>query len=56
MGNKFLLERALDNLISNAIRHYPINGNIEVKYEINEDHLCFMFRIKENLIQSERYL
>lgn len=41
MGNKFLLERALDNLISNAIRHSPINGNIEVKYEINEDHLCF---------------
>ena len=38
-GVKFLLDRALDNLISNAIRHSPEHGEIQVSYEI-DDGLC----------------
>ena len=34
-GNKFLLDRALDNLMSNAIRHSPNNSEIEIKTEID---------------------
>ena len=39
-GVKFLLERALDNLISNAIRHSPEDGEIQVSYEIDNGRCC----------------
>ena len=37
-GNKFLLDRALDNLMSNAIRHSPNNSEIEIKTEIDNEN------------------
>lgn len=39
-GIKFLLDRALDNLISNAVRHSPKNGKIEIRCEIDKKHCC----------------
>jgi signal transduction histidine kinase len=40
-GNKFLLDRALDNLMSNAIRHSPNNSEIEIKTEIDNEN-CYI--------------
>ena len=40
-GNKFLLDRALDNLMSNAIRHSPNNSDIEIKTEIDNEN-CYI--------------
>ena len=40
-GNKFLLDRALDNLMSNAIRHSPNNSEIEIKTEIDNEN-CYV--------------
>ena len=40
-GNKFLLDRALDNLMSNAIRHSPNNSEIEIKTEIDNEK-CYI--------------
>lgn len=40
-GNKFLLNRALDNLMSNAIRHSPNNSEIEIKTEIDNEN-CYI--------------
>ena len=40
-GNKFLLDRALDNLMSNAIRHSPNNREIEIKTEIDNEN-CYI--------------
>ena len=40
-GNKFLLDRALDNLMSNAIRHSPKNSEIEIKTEIDNEN-CYI--------------
>ena len=40
-GNKFLLDRALDNLMSNAIRYSPNNSEIEIKTEIDNEN-CYI--------------
>ena len=40
-GNKFLLDRALDNLMSNAIRHSPNNSEIEIKTKIDNEN-CYI--------------
>lgn len=40
-GVPFLLDRALDNLINNAVRHSPEYGNIIVSCEIENGHCCF---------------
>ena len=40
-GNKFLLDRALDNLMSNAVRHSPNNSEIEIKTEIDNEN-CYI--------------
>lgn len=40
MGVQFLLDRALDNLMNNAIRHSPEHGDITVSCEIEKDHCC----------------
>ena len=40
-GNKFLLDRALDNLMSNAIRHSPNYSEIEIKTEIDNEN-CYI--------------
>lgn len=40
-GIRFLLDRALDNVISNAIRHSPNGGCVEIIYEQEEDS-CFL--------------
>ena len=40
-GNKFLLDRALDKLMSNAIRHSPNNSEIEIKTEIDNEN-CYI--------------
>ena len=40
-GNKFLLDRALDNLMSNAIRHSPNNSEIKIKTEIDNEN-CYI--------------
>jgi len=37
-GIKFLLDRALDNLINNAVRYSPNNSKIEIKCEIQEEY------------------
>lgn len=39
-GIRFLLDRALDNVISNAIRHSPNGGCVEIIYEQEEDSCC----------------
>jgi len=39
-GIRFLLDRALDNVISNAIRHSPNKGCVEVRYEQGKDSCC----------------
>lgn len=36
-GNKLMLRRALANLLSNAIRHTPENGNIRISIESSTD-------------------
>lgn len=37
-GVRFLLDRAIDNLFSNAVRHSPEHGEIEVKCEVDKEH------------------
>ena len=37
-GVRFLLDRAIDNLLSNAVRHSPENSEIEVKCEVDKEH------------------
>lgn len=39
-GIRFLLDRALDNVISNAIRHSHNGGCVEIIYEQEEDSCC----------------
>ena len=39
-GVQFLLDRALDNLMNNAIRHSPEYGEITVSCEIGKENCC----------------
>ena len=39
-GIKFLLDRALDNLINNAIRHSPEHGKLRVSCEMDNERCC----------------
>jgi two-component system sensor histidine kinase CpxA len=41
VGVPFLLDRALDNLMNNAIRHSPAHGKILVSCEIESGRCCF---------------
>ena len=36
----FLLDRAIDNILSNALRHSPEYGEIEVTCEIEKSYCC----------------
>ena len=40
VGVRFLLDRALDNLMTNAIRHSPERGKIRVSCEVSEEYCC----------------
>ncbi len=39
-GVRFLLDRALDNLMNNAIRHSPEYGKIQISCEIDKENCC----------------
>ena len=39
-GIRFLLDRALDNLINNAIRHSPEHSTIKISCEIDKENCC----------------
>lgn len=43
-GDPHLLERAMNNLLDNAVRHTPIHGRIDVKCYIEGDNLHFEVR------------
>ncbi|GIP53836.1 sensor histidine kinase [Paenibacillus vini] len=43
-GDPHLLERAMNNLLDNAVRHTPIYGKIEVNCYLEEDKVLFKIR------------
>lgn len=44
LGDAHLLERALTNMLDNAVRHTPRNGKIVIEYDQIDDNVSFIIR------------
>ena len=55
-GIKFLLDRALDNVISNAIRHSPEHGTVEVSCETDKKYFYLEIWDQGEGVSEDSYL